>query len=230
MNRFRPSHGTVVAYLALFVALSGTAVALKAGSVGPRAIRNSAVRTSKIANAAVTAPKLAAGSVTASAIGPGAIGTAQLADGSVIGSKIAAAAVDSQQIADGAVGGRTLKANSVSTNKIDDNAVTGQQVLDGSLTLADVATQVSTTSVSPGNIAGGGCIAQTGIPVTGYNGTQAGQTIAVFPGTTVWPAGFVLDAYGPTGFTASQIGVRVCNTNAGAADPGTLPLTVLIYR
>jgi formylglycine-generating enzyme required for sulfatase activity len=55
----RPNHSTVVAYLALFVALGGTAWAVAANSVGTKQLKNKAVTTKKIENGAVTAPKLA---------------------------------------------------------------------------------------------------------------------------------------------------------------------------
>jgi len=51
--------GNAIAYLALFVALGGSAWALEANSVGTRQLKNNAVKTKKIANNAVTAPKLA---------------------------------------------------------------------------------------------------------------------------------------------------------------------------
>ena|SRR5437764_1841256 len=53
--------GNLIAYLAMFLALSGTAVAakaLRANSVGSRQIKPGAVRTSDLANNAVTSPKI----------------------------------------------------------------------------------------------------------------------------------------------------------------------------
>jgi formylglycine-generating enzyme required for sulfatase activity len=55
----RPNHSTVVAYLALFVALGGSAWAVAANSVGTKQLKNRAVTTKKIKDGAVTAPKLA---------------------------------------------------------------------------------------------------------------------------------------------------------------------------
>lgn len=50
-GRRRPSHATVIAYLSLFVALGGTAIAagaLEKNSVGPKQLRKNAVTTAKI--------------------------------------------------------------------------------------------------------------------------------------------------------------------------------------
>lgn len=68
-----PSHATVVAYLALFVALGGGAYAassLRKGSVGTKQLKNGAVTTSKLKDGAVTTSKLGNGTVTASKINP----------------------------------------------------------------------------------------------------------------------------------------------------------------
>jgi hypothetical protein len=67
-----------VAYLALFVALSGTSYAalrLPSNSVGKRQIRRGAVTASKLHRGAVTASKLARGAVTASALAKGVLVT-----------------------------------------------------------------------------------------------------------------------------------------------------------
>ena len=50
LRSYRPSHGTVVAYLALFVALGGTSYAVSTGSIGSRAIKNNSVRSKDIRN------------------------------------------------------------------------------------------------------------------------------------------------------------------------------------
>jgi hypothetical protein len=63
----RPSHATIVAYLALFVALGGSAYAatsLPAGSVGATQIRAGAVTSGKLAKSAVTARAVADHSLT----------------------------------------------------------------------------------------------------------------------------------------------------------------------
>jgi len=53
MLKYRPSPSLVIALLALFVALGGTAVALRAGSVGPKALKQNAVRSKHVKNEAL---------------------------------------------------------------------------------------------------------------------------------------------------------------------------------
>ena len=65
INRHLPSPGTVIAVIALIVALGGTAYAvkLKRNSVGPKQLKSNAVTEKKIAGGAVTESKIADGSI-----------------------------------------------------------------------------------------------------------------------------------------------------------------------
>jgi hypothetical protein len=86
MKLERPSHATVIAYLALFVALGGSAYAVKQlpkKSVGARQLKKNAVTTTKIRNQAVTAAKITNGTLTGVQIDVSTLGTvptAQLAN------------------------------------------------------------------------------------------------------------------------------------------------------
>src|SRR2546423_8971869 len=73
--------------LALFLALSGTsyaAVALNAGSVGSREIRNHSVKAVDIARGAVRSRQIAANAVTTSKIARGTINSDDVRDGSLL--------------------------------------------------------------------------------------------------------------------------------------------------
>jgi hypothetical protein len=104
----RPSHATIVAYLALFVALAGTASAVS-DRIGTKKIKRGAVTTSKLRAGAVTAPKLRAdavgtqklqaGAVTGAKIGAGSVATGTLADSSVTGVKVADGSLGLEDVA-----------------------------------------------------------------------------------------------------------------------------------
>ena len=81
MKLGRPSHATVIAYLALFVALGGSAYAvgnLGKNTVGTKQLKKNAVTTAKIKNGAVTGAKIESNAIT----------TAKIADGAVSGAKV----------------------------------------------------------------------------------------------------------------------------------------------
>jgi hypothetical protein len=109
----RPSFATVIALMALFVALGGPARAvelLRPGSVTSKAIkdrtvqardlkrktlrwlretRNNSITEAKLANRSVTPGKLAVGAVGSPALADRAVGTVDLATGSVTGVQVA---------------------------------------------------------------------------------------------------------------------------------------------
>jgi hypothetical protein len=77
----RPSHATVVAYIALFVALGGSAVAasnLGKNSVGPTELKKNAVTTAKIKKQAVTTAKIKKQAITAATVKNGTLTGAQI--------------------------------------------------------------------------------------------------------------------------------------------------------
>ncbi|HEX7244673.1 MAG TPA: hypothetical protein VF245_03805 [Solirubrobacterales bacterium] len=118
---------TVIACIALFVALSGAAVAAKTASknsVKTASIANGAVTTPKLRNGAVTAAKLRNGAVLGSKIADGTIGSGQLANGSVRSGQLGGQVVTEPKIKNGAVTESKLAAESVTTGKIKKEAVT----------------------------------------------------------------------------------------------------------
>ena len=123
----RPSHTTVVAYLSLFLVVSGgaafAATHLAKNSVGAKQIRKNAVIAAKIKNGAVTGNKLSDNAVTASKIAGEAVTTGKIANNSLTTGKLGDSAVTTGKLAN----------ESVTTGKIANDAVTGAKVNEGSL-------------------------------------------------------------------------------------------------
>jgi hypothetical protein len=108
----RPSFATVVALLALFVALGGPAEAqrlLGKGSVTSREIKDRSIKLNDLQrkaarrlqatrNNSITAAKLANRSVTQGKLAPGAVGTAAIADRSIVGADLANGSLTAQQL------------------------------------------------------------------------------------------------------------------------------------
>jgi hypothetical protein len=107
-----PSHATVVAYLALVVALS-TGSAYAVGHVGALDIKKNAVRSKHIKDGQVRTQDLGASSVTSD----------KVADGTLTGLDLGANSVTGDKVANGTLTGQDLT----------DNSVTGADVLESSL-------------------------------------------------------------------------------------------------
>ena len=139
MKRFRPrlTYANVIASLALFVALGGSAVAagLAKNSVGPNQIKQGAVTAGKIRKQAVTSGKIAPKAVTAGKLGPNAVLPGNLGPGIISTDKIAASAVTAEKI----------KNNVVTTNKITNASVTSQKL---------AASAVGTNNLAEGAVTG----------------------------------------------------------------------------
>ena len=97
----RPSHTTVVAYLALFLALgAGTAFAasqLGKNSVGPKQLKKNSV----------TGPKIKKDAVTSAKVKDGSLQGADLADGTITGTKVADGSLSQSDF------GGTVQANNI---------------------------------------------------------------------------------------------------------------------
>jgi hypothetical protein len=139
MKRFRPrlTYANVIASLALFVALGGSAVAaqLAKNSVGPNQLKKGAVTAAKLKKQAVTSGKIAPNAVTPGKIGPNAVLPGNLGAGIISTDKIAASAVTAEKI----------KNNVVTTNKINNAAITSQKL---------AASAVGTNNLAEGSVTG----------------------------------------------------------------------------
>ena len=119
------------------------------------ALENKGVKTSHIADSAVTAVKIASNAVTTDKIADKNVTTAKLADKSVTTAKIADYAVNADQIAtdaiteskihEGSVSGRKIAQNAITADKINSNAVTTPKILDKSVTTAKLSDGAVTT-------------------------------------------------------------------------------------
>jgi len=63
---YRPSHGTVVGYIALFIALGGTSYGLATGSIGSREVQNNSIRSADIRNNTVRGKEVRRGTLRSS--------------------------------------------------------------------------------------------------------------------------------------------------------------------
>ena len=126
----RHLQSNAIAYVALFVALSGTAIALPGkNKVKKNDIARGAVVGRAIAADAVKIAKIRDGAVIASKLGPGAVTTPALLDNAVTAPKLAPDSVTRNSIVQGSING----------GKIANGAIDSTKVAQGSLLAADFA-------------------------------------------------------------------------------------------
>ena len=137
LRRRRPSAATLIALLALFVALGGPAEArklftgkdIKNRSLGLRELSRPAIKQLK------ATPR---GSITERSLANGAVSSGKLDDAAVTTGKIAPAAVDATRLAPNSVGARELLSGGVGNAQIADNSVTSAKVPDSALDARDI--------------------------------------------------------------------------------------------
>jgi len=148
MKRFRPrlTYANVIASLALFVALGGSAVAagLAKNSVGPNQLKKGAVTAAKIRKQAVTSGKIMSKAVVAGKLGPNAVLPGNLGAGIISTDKIAASAVTAEKIKNNIVTTNKLNNNAVTTQKLAAGAVGTNNLAEGSVTGAKIAKETIT--------------------------------------------------------------------------------------
>jgi hypothetical protein len=126
------SVANVLSLIALFVALSASAVAATKLGAGQ-------VKSYNIANQAVTNPKIKTQAVTSGKIKNLGINSADLGTGSVINSKLKNKAVTTNKIGTEAVGTGNLAKNSVITGKIGPEAVASGKIANEAITSSKLA-------------------------------------------------------------------------------------------
>ena len=226
-----PSHGTIAAYAAMFIALGGTAYALERGSITSRELARGAVKSSHIKTGKVKRSEIHARAVGPSEIRTDAVRSREIASDAVGESEIEDGAVGADELVDESVGTAKLFDASVTAPKLAANAVSGASVADGSLALADLAAGVASVTFDPPVMSAGDCASDNSLAVTNK---EAGDTVLVLPGTegAGWHQDLTLDAYASAGSGgANTISVVLCRQfGGGVVDPGPQPLTVLLFR
>jgi hypothetical protein len=191
IRSIRVSPALVVSCLALFMALTGSALAVGIaknsvrsaqivdGTIRTVDLHDGAVTAAKVAEKSLTANDLAANSVTAEAIAPNAVEAEKIAPNAVTSAKIAPNAVGANQIAphsvgSGQLGTVTQRSNSatIAKNSIGSVSVScapGEQVLSGGGQPSVFGVEMTTTRPS-----GNGWLYQA------KNNTASDQTITAF--------------------------------------------------
>jgi hypothetical protein len=199
----RPAPATVIAVIALVVAMSGTAIGDSAISAAKRLVTGAGIK-----NGSLTGKDLKNGSVTGRDLKDGSVTGTDLKDGSVTSSDIRNGAFLTMSQGDGRYRGLSTP-------------LTGADVADKSLTLSDLGgsrpDELTTTTSSPIAIAAGACKAQlTGNFGEGVVGDLVVGTLTDAAGNAVLPntAAFVPSVVIKTTQGGAVPNLVVCNTGA----------------
>jgi hypothetical protein len=144
-RRFRPSPALILSCVALFMALSGSALAvgIAKNSVRSAQIVDGTVRTVDLKDAAVTTPKIAANAVGAEQIAENAVSSSKVAPDSLTSQDLAPSSVTSSEVADQSLTSDDLGPNSVGSSEVQAGAIRSSE-------LGPIITVTNTNPVATG--------------------------------------------------------------------------------
>lgn len=153
---FRPSPAMIIACLALFIAFTGSAIAVGVGknSVRSAQIVNGAVRTVDIRDNAVKAAKVAPNAIGAGKIAENAVTSQQVVDETLTNADLGAASVTSSEIADGSVASADVSDNSLTANDLAADSVGSSELQADSVRSSELGTVIQRQSPAQAIAAG----------------------------------------------------------------------------
>lgn len=138
---FRPSPAMIIACVALFVAFTGSAIAVGVGknSVRSPQIVDGTVRTVDVRDNAVNAAKVAKDAIGTDEIAENAVASPEVAQDSLTNQDLGAASVTSSEIADGSVTSADVADQSLTANDLAADSVGPSELQSGSVRSAELA-------------------------------------------------------------------------------------------
>lgn len=182
---FRPSPALLIACIALFAALSGSAIAagVAKNSVRSAQIVDGTVRTIDLRDSAVNSAKVADQTLTANDLGPDSVNTEEIAEN----------AVGSSEVAPDSLGAGDLAPNSVGTSEVADNTLTQNDLGPDSVGASEIAadavgsSEIATDSVRSAEL--GPIVQRTSAPQAIAAGANGSVSVDCAPGEQVISGG-----------------------------------------
>lgn len=149
-HNFRPSPALLIACLALFMTLGGTAfaVGVAKNSVRSAQIVDGTVRTMDLRDDSVNAPKIAPDAVGSEEIAENAVASPEVAADSLAAADLGAASVASSEVADNTLTANDLGPDSVAASEIAADAVGSSELAADSVRSSELAAIVQVSNAT----------------------------------------------------------------------------------
>jgi hypothetical protein len=148
-SKFRPSPAIVISCLALFLALTGSALAVSKVSVGSRQIVNGSVRTVDLRDNAVQSPKIADATVTADDLGTDSVGSDEIAENAVASPEVAPDSLTAGDLGTASVASSEVTDQSLSANDLGADSVGSSEVQAGAIRSSELGPIIQVSDSTP---------------------------------------------------------------------------------
>jgi hypothetical protein len=164
---YRPSPALLISCVALFLALTGSALAvgIAKNSVRSAQIVDGSVRNIDLRDNAVNAPKIAADSVNSEEIAESAVASPEVAPDSLTNADLGAASVTASEVADQSLTASDLGTDSVGSSELQAGAVRAAE-------LGPIVQVSNSTTIKAGTNASAGATCPTGTTVISGGGSS----------------------------------------------------------
>ena len=146
---FRPSPALAIACLALFMAFTGSALAIGKNSIRSAQIVNGTVTTADLSRDAVKSGKIANQTITVDDLGADSVNSEELARDAVNSDEIAENAVASPEVAPDSLTASDLGASSVGSSEVTDQSLTANDLAANSVGASELGTTTIRTRSEP---------------------------------------------------------------------------------
>jgi hypothetical protein len=119
----RPSHSTIVAYLALFLALCTGAAFAATKIKSSKQIKRGVVNSGDVKDAGLSGKDIADGGLTGDDLANGSLAGAKIEDGSLTGADLLDGSITGAELADASVPGGKLAPDSVTGDEVDESSL-----------------------------------------------------------------------------------------------------------
>lgn len=209
-RRFRPSPALILSCVALFMALSGSALAvgLAKNSVRSAQIVDGTVRTVDLKDAAVSGTKIA----------PNAVGPDQIAENAVSSAKVAPDSLDAQDLAPASVTSSEVTDQSLTANDLGPDSVGSSEIQAGAIRASELGPIVqasNTTAVAKDGLVSVTATCPAGTTVIS-GGAQPGNFGVELTSTLRQGNGWLAQAKNNSGGASSLTAFAYCLTGGSS--------------
>jgi hypothetical protein len=148
---FRPSPALVISCIALFMALTGSALAVGVGKNTVRSpqVVDGTLRTADLRDSAVATGKIAPNAVAAGKIAPDAVDTTEIAENGVESSDVAPETLTAGDLGDASVTSSEVADQSLTANDLGPNSVGSSELQTGSVRSSELGPIIQVTNSTP---------------------------------------------------------------------------------